>query len=496
MGRCEHARARCWGLSTDQFTDLPRSAHAESRTFANDPHLPRSGCSPRCPRSRLTVQEGARLETQGVLTILDGASLATSGSSDHAAIVSGGTSCFPSVRTESRPSRVARTASARRYGAAFAAAGWVRSRGESPAALADVRPVGEASTGPLFARMGSCGGSAAPRWSARERGSRLLDAAGRARAGEVTVALVAGEAGIGKTRLLQEMAARLEGTDLVLVGHGVDLETGELPFGVLGETLRNLVRQVGMEHVVRAVDEAEHPRSPRCSPVLDGDRHVGSTNQATNRLAMLSSALTLFETLARERTLCWLVEDLQWVDASTRDVLSLLCRTVSDVRLLVVGSVRTDDPGGRLRRGILCRRLVPAPPHAEVITLRRLDPHDVHDQLTGIVGVAVSPGVVERVVELSDGVPFLVEELAATGGRPDLVTVAAMTEVASPGSAPRAGPVPLRRPQSARDTWMARWSNWCSASSRTVTTLPFARRCRRASWRTPLMENPSGSVTP
>jgi len=56
--------------------------------------------------------------------------------------------------------------------------------------------------------------------------AELLEAARAAEAGEVTLALVTGEAGM--SRLIDEMRAQLDGIALFAVGHGMELETGEL----------------------------------------------------------------------------------------------------------------------------------------------------------------------------------------------------------------------------------------------------------------------------
>src|SRR4051794_10533696 len=88
---------------------------------------------------------------------------------------------------------------------------------------------------------------------------QLLELAELARSGSATSVLVHGEAGIGKTRLVSELVSSLRArSDLVVVGHGVHLSEGEVPFGVLTESLRDLVRAAGVERVHIALgSEAE-----------------------------------------------------------------------------------------------------------------------------------------------------------------------------------------------------------------------------------------------
>jgi DNA-binding CsgD family transcriptional regulator len=235
----------------------------------------------------------------------------------------------------------------------------------------------------------------------------LLAAADRARAGDVALTLVTGEAGIGKTRLVEEALARFEPDGLVLVGHGVELETGELPFGVLAETMHDVAVQVG----AAGIEELLGPRAAALAPLVPD---LGGTHPESDRGALMAAALALFEQLARERLVCWVVEDLQWVDAPSRDIFSLLARTSRGVRLLLVGTVRTEESTFPPHFDSLARL-----PHAEVIPLQRLAESEVIAQLQAM-GSRLSPADRRRVVTLSDGVPFLVEEL--TGWRGDDVT--------------------------------------------------------------------------
>ena len=90
-----------------------------------------------------------------------------------------------------------------------------------------------------------------------DRLGRVVAAAQR---GEPAFVVIEGEAGIGKTRLASELIARLEAgrePPLVLRGHGVVVPSGELPFGLLSEVLRDLCHQTG--EVDRLVVHAQYP---------------------------------------------------------------------------------------------------------------------------------------------------------------------------------------------------------------------------------------------
>ena len=114
----------------------------------------------------------------------------------------------------------------------------------------------------------------------------LTAAAARARQGEVGLVLVTGEAGIGKSRLVSEFVAGVDDA-LTLVSHGVAMSTGEIPFGVLADLLKNLLRS---DPTVLTEGERE-----ALAPLLPG------TTRRGDRITMLSAALDLLERLSSDR---------------------------------------------------------------------------------------------------------------------------------------------------------------------------------------------------
>ena len=169
---------------------------------------------------------------------------------------------------------------------------------------------------------------------------QLLELAELARSGSATSVLVHGEAGIGKTRLVSDLTADLrERDDLVVVGHGVHLSEGEVPFGVLTESLRDLVRSVGVGRVREVLGQDAEHLAPLVPSLRDG-AHVDA-----DRARIISATADLVEVLARDRLVCWVVEDLQWADTGTRDVFAYVARSLTSVRLLLVATWRDEDDG-------------------------------------------------------------------------------------------------------------------------------------------------------
>ena len=184
------------------------------------------------------------------------------------------------------------------------------SRGLMSAARADEVVV---AIGPLACDHRFMGGSLVGREAELDR---IAGAVVSARGGTSRCLLVTGEAGIGKSRLVAEAVGSL-GDALVLTGHAADMSTGEIPFGVVADTLRDLARVAGVDVLLPAEREALAPLLPGAAPRLQ-----------VERVQLLSTFLDLLERLAREQLVVWVVEDLHWADSATRDLVGLAARTL------------------------------------------------------------------------------------------------------------------------------------------------------------------------
>jgi DNA-binding CsgD family transcriptional regulator len=166
----------------------------------------------------------------------------------------------------------------------------------------------------------------------------LHTALARATVGEPTAVLVAGELGVGKTRLVREFLASVDAE--VFAGACVPVVGEPLPYAALTQALRGgsaLVRQ-------------EVERSPVLARMLPGgsaDLDETETSEtagsgAASRLRLFQAVLTLLGRLSAVRPVVHVVEDVQWADRSTLDLLAFLATNFTDERVLVVFTLRTD----------------------------------------------------------------------------------------------------------------------------------------------------------
>ncbi|MFB9370050.1 helix-turn-helix transcriptional regulator [Kitasatospora albolonga] len=231
----------------------------------------------------------------------------------------------------------------------------------------------------------------------------------RADAGQPQAVLIGGEAGVGKTRLIEEfLGTACRGGAVTTMGGCLEVGAEGLPFAPLATALRRLHRGLGAE-LERAAEGMEGHLT-RLLPEFGADD--AEPNDEFGRARLFEHTARLFERLSDGQTIVLAVEDLHWSDRSTRELLAYLIRTLHRARVLIVATYRTDD---------LHRRHPLRPFLAELDRLRtvqrlelaRFGRAEVAAQLAGILGTE-APGrsLVDRIHERSEGNPFFVEELA------------------------------------------------------------------------------------
>ena len=140
--------------------------------------------------------------------------------------------------------------------------------------------------------------------------------------------VITGEAGIGKTRLVEEFVGRARNDgSRALVGGCLDLADDGLPYAPLTEALRTFLRGLSPERVAEVLGPARDEIGrllPGIGPVARAaDRDRGLVSDARSGLAQASLfglVLGLLDDLAADAPTLLVFEDLHWVDRGTRDL--------------------------------------------------------------------------------------------------------------------------------------------------------------------------------
>lgn len=231
---------------------------------------------------------------------------------------------------------------------------------------------------------------------------RALD---EAWAGRGRTLFLLGEAGVGKTRLANHLAAEANRRKLTVL-HGRAVESDQTTaFRALADALQACFR------------DGELPDSPELEPYLPGlawilpdlRRHVAAP--AEEPLIVVSEGvLRLLRALGNGRGTVLILEDMHWADSETLAVVEYLTDHLGDQPALCFVSVRSEIPSGAklLARGLAGRRA------SEVLDLRPLREADVNTMACACLGAEELPtGLQEYLIEHAEGLPFLVEELLA-----------------------------------------------------------------------------------
>ncbi|MDQ1463664.1 MAG: hypothetical protein QOC73_605 [Actinomycetota bacterium] len=245
----------------------------------------------------------------------------------------------------------------------------------------------------------------------------MLDAAAD---GVPGLAVVSGDAGVGKTRLLEEVAAHARAAGCtVLVGACVQVGEFGLPYVPIVDALHALEATPEGAALLRA-EAARRPVLTRLLPHLSDAGEARSGPEPAEELAQVQ----LFEALhgivlalAETAPVLFVVEDIHWADRSTRDLLAFLARTFRGGRVALVMSYRSDDVDRRHPLRPLLAELARRP-DVERIALSGFSHAEVAELLNSAITGPVDPRLLERVYARSEGNAFFAEELLRASEHP------------------------------------------------------------------------------
>lgn len=249
----------------------------------------------------------------------------------------------------------------------------------------------------------------APAFVGRDAESRQFEALlAAAENRSPATAVLDGEAGVGKTHLLNEFArkARAAGA-FVLAGGCIPLGAGAIPYGPLIEALRLLVRQHGLPRVQRLAGPAWSELAGLIADFTGGGEPPAG--MPGSQIRVFGAVSRLLDHIGQHAPLVLIFEDIHWADPSTLDLIAYLTQMKSDQRMVLVCSYRSGLPLQHPLRAMLAEPKFTRRTHR--ITLPRFTESQLRHFVAGLITRPVSPERVERYVELSEGNPYFAEQL-------------------------------------------------------------------------------------
>ena len=235
--------------------------------------------------------------------------------------------------------------------------------------------------------------------------TKLRAAFERSAAGSPQTVLLGGEAGVGKSRLVEEFARRSKAR--LAFGSCVEVGGDGVPYAAFTGALREL-----SEADLLACSGWERDELARLLPEL-GTAPPTRIDDEFGRARLFEAVKAAFVAASAEQPLLVVVDDLHWADRATRDLFGYLARVLRNGRVLLIGTYRDDE----LHRGHPLRPVVAELSRVrevERIDLGRFTRQETAKHLEALLNKPVVAAMVEDVYCRAEGNAFFTEELACS----------------------------------------------------------------------------------
>ena len=236
--------------------------------------------------------------------------------------------------------------------------------------------------------------------------------------GEGRVALVTGEAGIGKSRIGRALEERLADEDHRLMTiHCSPYHRDSALHPIIGQitriigisredsTAEKLAKlESNLADVGENLTENVALYASLLSIPFEGPSPLDDLTPQELKAHTLNALLATLRTLCAQRPVLLMFEDLHWIDATSLELLTMIVREAAELRLLVLATTRHGFTP-------------PWPRHSHVTTvaLNRLGNREARALVNSVTqGKALAAEVVEQIIDRADGIPLFVEELTKT----------------------------------------------------------------------------------
>lgn len=220
------------------------------------------------------------------------------------------------------------------------------------------------------------------------------------------VVAVIGEAGVGKTTLVQRMASEIRlRTGTLITARALEPDVRP-PFGLWADV-------IGQLHEQRILPEREWPQLARIIPTLRASAHAPAPREdgVTSKYALLDELVSYVRAAAASRPLMLVLDDVQWADHASWEALEHLASSIRHDRLLICLTIRREDA----QQFEDSRRRLSRNESYREIRLERLSQNDVQEWLADVLHQAERDGeLADFLYRYTEGNPLFVVQVLQT----------------------------------------------------------------------------------
>jgi class 3 adenylate cyclase/predicted ATPase len=243
----------------------------------------------------------------------------------------------------------------------------------------------------------------------------LLRRWGRAKAGEGQVALLSGEPGIGKSRLMAELQERFRDEPFIRLRYFCSLQHRD---SALYPFISRLERAAGFEReddpaarldkleaLLAKSGEVDAERAGLFAELLglapEGRYPAPPTDPQRRREMTIAALLEDLVTLSRRRPALLIFEDAHWADSTSLELLDRMVELAPSLPVLVIVAFRPEFSPPWMGQA-----------HVTLLSLKRLERRETAALVEGVTGgKSLPPEILDRIIQRTDGVPLFIEEL-------------------------------------------------------------------------------------
>jgi predicted ATPase len=256
--------------------------------------------------------------------------------------------------------------------------------------------------------------SATTNFVGRHRELRVLKSALEdAAAGRGRVVMLAGEPGIGKTRMVEELAAYATSTGSQVLWGRCYEDSGAPPYWPWIEVTRARIREVKAGQLRQdmgsgAVNVAEIV--PEVRAKLPSLANLPDLSPEQARFQLFDAMTSFLANTSQSQPLVLAFEDLHWADTFSLRILEFLGSRIADSRLMVVGAYRDGEvsPEHPLSQTL---GTLSSEPSFRLETLRRFNAEEAGSLIEATGGLQPTEGLIQRIQAHTEGNPMFVREV-------------------------------------------------------------------------------------